>query len=145
MTPVQRFAQVLVTVYLPVGIAGSIPPPVVGSLSDVLGPLEGLLLGLFAVDRPHGAPPLGRGGRARLLQEPPGLLRPRDSGVRRTLRAIGRRGDARRPPAAERAGVRDVARRGRRRLAHLFYLQDARLRAQRGRATLPGVGRRARG
>ncbi len=52
----QRFAQVLGLVYLVVGIAGFIPvrPLLVGELpQQVIGPFDGLLLGLFAVNWFH--------------------------------------------------------------------------------------------
>jgi len=49
----QRFAQIFGVVYLLVGILGLIPPLVAGSLPGVLGPLKGLLLGLFAVNLLH--------------------------------------------------------------------------------------------
>jgi len=53
MSPAQRFAQIFGVVYLLVGILGLIPPLVAGSLPGVLGPLKGLLLGLFAVNLLH--------------------------------------------------------------------------------------------
>ena len=53
MSAAQRFAQIFGVVYLLVGILGLIPPLVAGSLPGVLGPLKGLLLGLFAVNLLH--------------------------------------------------------------------------------------------
>ena len=53
MPLVQRFAQVLGAVYLLVGLAGFIPPLLIGGLSGVMGPFEGLLLGIFAVNWFH--------------------------------------------------------------------------------------------
>ncbi len=53
MPLVQRFAQVLGAVYLLVGIAGFVPPLLVGSVPGVLGPFTGFLLGLFAVNWFH--------------------------------------------------------------------------------------------
>ena len=51
MTIAQRFAQVFGAVYLLVGIVVFIPPLLSGSLpAGVMGPLAGLLLGLFAVN-----------------------------------------------------------------------------------------------
>ena len=52
----QRFAQVLGIVYLVVGVAGFIPVPplLVGELPpQIIGPFDGLLLGLFAVNWFH--------------------------------------------------------------------------------------------
>ena len=53
MSPAQHFAQILGIVYLLVGILGFVPPLLAGSLPGVLGPLKGLLLGLFAVNGLH--------------------------------------------------------------------------------------------
>jgi hypothetical protein len=54
MTIAQRFAQVVGTAYLLVGIVGFIPPLLLGSLpAGVMGPFAGLLLGLFAVNWFH--------------------------------------------------------------------------------------------
>ena len=53
MSPAQRFAQILGIVYLLVGLLGFVPPLLAGSLPGVLGPLKGLLLGLFAVNLLH--------------------------------------------------------------------------------------------
>ncbi len=52
----QRFAQVLGIVYLVVGVAGFVPVPplLVGDLPpQIIGPFDGLLLGLFAVNWFH--------------------------------------------------------------------------------------------
>ena len=52
----QQFAQVFGLIYLTVGIAGFIPVPplLVGELSPpVIGPFDGFLLGLFAVNWFH--------------------------------------------------------------------------------------------
>jgi hypothetical protein len=54
MTVAQRFAQVFGAVYVLVGIAGFLPPLLLGSLpAGVAGPFAGLLLGLFAVNWFH--------------------------------------------------------------------------------------------
>ena len=54
MSLVQRFAQVFGVVYLLVGLAGFVPPLLFGTLPpDVLGPLAGLQLGIFAVNWFH--------------------------------------------------------------------------------------------
>ena len=54
MSLVQRFAQVLGAVYLLVGLTGFIPPLLLGSLPPgVIGPLDGLQLGVFAVNWLH--------------------------------------------------------------------------------------------
>ncbi len=56
MTIAQRFAQVFGVIYLVVGIAGFIPvrPLLVGDLPPtVIGPFDGYLLGLFAVNWFH--------------------------------------------------------------------------------------------
>jgi hypothetical protein len=50
---VQRFAQVFGAVYVLVGVAGFIPPLLVGSVPGVLGPFAGMLLALFAVNWFH--------------------------------------------------------------------------------------------
>jgi hypothetical protein len=51
---VQRFAQVFGAVYVLVGVAGFIPPLLIGSLpAGVLGPFAGMLLALFAVNWFH--------------------------------------------------------------------------------------------
>jgi hypothetical protein len=51
----QRFAQVFGIIYLVVGILGFIPiaPFLVGALPNVIGPFNGLLLGLFPVNWLH--------------------------------------------------------------------------------------------
>ncbi len=54
MSLVQRFAQVLGAVYLLVGLTGFVPPLLFGSLpAGVIGPLDGLQLGVFAVNWFH--------------------------------------------------------------------------------------------
>jgi hypothetical protein len=54
MPIVQRFAQVFGAVYVLVGVAGFIPPLLIGSLpAGVLGPFAGMLLALFAVNWFH--------------------------------------------------------------------------------------------
>jgi hypothetical protein len=54
MSWAQRFAQVFGAVYLLVGITGFIPPLLLGSLPpEVMGPLAGYQLGLFAVNWFH--------------------------------------------------------------------------------------------
>ena len=54
MSLVQRFAQVFGVVYVLVGLTGFLPPLLFGSLPpDVLGPLAGLQLGVFAVNWFH--------------------------------------------------------------------------------------------
>lgn len=54
MSLVQRFAQVFGAVYLLVGLTGFVPPLLLGTLpAEVLGPFEGLQLGLFAVNWFH--------------------------------------------------------------------------------------------
>ena len=54
MSLVQRFAQVFGAVYLLVGLTGFLPPLLLGSLpAEVLGPLKGLQLGVFAVNWFH--------------------------------------------------------------------------------------------
>jgi hypothetical protein len=50
---VQRFAQVFGAVYVLVGLAGFIPPLLIGDVPGVLGPFAGLLLALFAVNWFH--------------------------------------------------------------------------------------------
>jgi hypothetical protein len=50
---VQRFAQVFGAVYVLVGVAGFIPPLLIGDVPGVLGPFAGLLLALFAVNWIH--------------------------------------------------------------------------------------------
>jgi hypothetical protein len=50
---VQRFAQVFGAVYVLVGLAGFIPPLLIGSVPGVLGPFAGFLLALFAVNWFH--------------------------------------------------------------------------------------------
>jgi Domain of unknown function (DUF4383) len=51
---VQRFAQVFGAIYVLVGVAGFIPPLLIGSLpAGVLGPFAGMLLALFAVNWFH--------------------------------------------------------------------------------------------
>jgi len=51
----QRFAQVFGIIYLVVGVLGFIPvaPFLVGALPNVIGPFNGLLLGLFPVNWLH--------------------------------------------------------------------------------------------
>jgi hypothetical protein len=51
----QRFAQVFGIIYLVIGILGFIPiaPFLVGALPNVIGPFNGLLLGLFPVNWLH--------------------------------------------------------------------------------------------
>ena len=51
----QRFAQVFGAIYLLVGIVGFIPvaPFVVGSIPNVVGPFDGYLLNIFAVNWIH--------------------------------------------------------------------------------------------
>ena len=54
MSLVQRFAQVFGAAYLLVGLAGFVPPLLIGDLPPgVLGPLDGLQLGAFAVNWFH--------------------------------------------------------------------------------------------
>ncbi len=55
MSLAQRFAQVFGIIYLVVGILGFIPiaPFLVGALPNVIGPFNGLLLGLFPVNWLH--------------------------------------------------------------------------------------------
>jgi hypothetical protein len=54
MPIVQRFAQVFGAIYVLVGVAGFIPPLLIGSLpAGVLGPFAGMLLALFAVNWFH--------------------------------------------------------------------------------------------
>ena len=53
MPIVQRFAQVFGAVYVLVGVAGFIPPLLIGSVPGVLGPFAGFLLALFAVNWFH--------------------------------------------------------------------------------------------
>lgn len=53
MSLAQRFAQVFGIIYVVVGVAGFIPPLLVGSLPGVMGPFAGFLLGLFAVNWFH--------------------------------------------------------------------------------------------
>ncbi len=53
MPIVQRFAQVFGAVYVLVGVAGFIPPLLIGSVPGVMGPFAGLLLALFAVNWFH--------------------------------------------------------------------------------------------
>lgn len=54
MSLVQRFAQVFGALYLLVGLTGFVPPLLLGGLpSGVLGPLDGLQLGVFAVNWFH--------------------------------------------------------------------------------------------
>jgi hypothetical protein len=55
MSLVQRFTQVFGALFALVGVAGFIPPLLVGTLPGVMGPLAGLLLGLFAVNWFHSA------------------------------------------------------------------------------------------
>lgn len=71
---VQRFAQVFGIIYVLVGLAGLVPPFLAGNLPGVLGPLKGLLLGLFAGNlAAQPRPPRDRGRRPRRLQELLGL------------------------------------------------------------------------
>ena len=61
----QRFAQVFGLVYVVVGVAGFIPvaPLLVGSLAPpIIGPFDGYLLGLFAVNWFHSLTHLAIGG-----------------------------------------------------------------------------------
>jgi hypothetical protein len=53
MSWAQRFAQVFGIIYVVVGIAGFIPPLLVGSVPGAMGPFAGFLLGLFAVNWFH--------------------------------------------------------------------------------------------
>jgi uncharacterized protein DUF4383 len=53
MPIVQRFAQVFGAVYVLVGVAGFIPPLLIGNVPGVLGPFAGMLLALFAVNWFH--------------------------------------------------------------------------------------------
>ena len=54
MSLVQRFAQVFGAAYLLVGLTGFVPPLLLGSLPPgVMGPLDGLQLGAFAVNWFH--------------------------------------------------------------------------------------------
>ena len=53
MPIVQRFAQVFGAVYVLVGVAGFIPPLLIGDVPGVLGPFAGLLLALFPVNWFH--------------------------------------------------------------------------------------------
>ncbi len=53
MSLAQRFAQVFGVIYVVVGVAGFIPPLLVGDLPGVMGPFAGLLLALFAVNWFH--------------------------------------------------------------------------------------------
>ena len=53
MTIAQRFAQVFGIIYLLVGIIGFIPPLIIGPLPGAIGPLAGLLIGLFAINWFH--------------------------------------------------------------------------------------------
>ncbi len=55
MTLAQRFAQIFGAVYLLVGILGFLPVPPILVPADlpVIGPLEGFVLGLFAVNWLH--------------------------------------------------------------------------------------------
>ena len=53
MPIVQRFAQVFGAVYVLVGVAGFMPPLLIGSVPGVLEPFAGLLLALFAVNWFH--------------------------------------------------------------------------------------------
>ena len=55
MPLVQRFTQVFGALFALIGVAGFIPPLLMGSLPEVMGPLAGLLLGLFAVNWFHSA------------------------------------------------------------------------------------------
>ena len=53
MPIVQRFAQMFGAIYVLVGVAGFIPPLLIGEVPGVLGPFVGLLLALFAVNWFH--------------------------------------------------------------------------------------------
>ena len=53
MTLAQRFAQVFGAVYLLIGILGFVPPLLSGDVAGVLGPFNGLLLGIFPVNWIH--------------------------------------------------------------------------------------------
>lgn len=54
MSLVQRFAQVFGAAYLLVGLTGFVPPLLLGGLPPgVLGPLDGLQMGVFAVNWFH--------------------------------------------------------------------------------------------
>lgn len=53
MPVVQLFALILGIVYLAVGILGFIPPALAGSVPGAMGPFEGFLLGIFAVNWFH--------------------------------------------------------------------------------------------
>ncbi|HLM78536.1 MAG TPA: DUF4383 domain-containing protein [Rubrobacteraceae bacterium] len=63
MTIAQRFAQIFGVVYLLVGILGFIPvaPFLVGVLPNVIGPFNGLLLGIFPVNWLHNIAHIGIG------------------------------------------------------------------------------------
>ncbi len=53
MTLAQRFAQIFGAVYILVGILGFIPPLLSGDVAGVIGPFDGLLLGIFPVNWIH--------------------------------------------------------------------------------------------
>ncbi len=55
MPLVQRATQVFGALFALIGVAGFIPPLLVGNLPEVMGPFAGLLLGLFAVNWFHSA------------------------------------------------------------------------------------------
>ncbi len=53
MPLVQRFAQLFGAVYVLVGLAGFVPPLLIGNVPGVSGPFAGMLLALFAVNWFH--------------------------------------------------------------------------------------------
>lgn len=53
MTLAQRFAQIFGAIYVLVGILGFIPPLLSGDIAGVIGPFDGLLLGIFPVNWIH--------------------------------------------------------------------------------------------
>jgi hypothetical protein len=61
VTLAQRFAQIFGAIYVLVGILGFIPPLLSGTIPNVVQPLDGLLLGIFAVNWIHSLAHLGIG------------------------------------------------------------------------------------